>query len=325
MPVIDVTTDPEALTLTLVAEFTAPVERLWRAFTDPCQLERFWGPPGWPATFTTFDLQPGGRAVYRMTGPRCETSAGTWEFLRIDQPRLIEVLDSFADEEGNVATSMPSMRLVFEFAAIEGGSRLTSTSFFPDHAALEQLSGMGMVEGATMAINQLDLVLRDLRELASGRGAELEILDDRRIRITRVVEGPRDLVWRAHVEPDLLARWLLGPDGWAMTSCEFEPTAGGRFHYSWAPLSDHDGEPFGFEGEVLLAEPQRRLVTTERMIGTGGESSINDLSLHEDDGATLVVFVVEYPDTASRDAVIATGMVDGMEASYARLEALSRR
>ena len=57
MPVTDITPDAEKLTMSLTAEFTAPVDRLWRAFTDPRQLERFWGPPGWPATFETFDVE----------------------------------------------------------------------------------------------------------------------------------------------------------------------------------------------------------------------------------------------------------------------------
>ncbi len=62
MPVTSVTTDPESLTITLVAEFPVPVQRLWDAFADPRQLERFWGPPGYPTTFDSFDLRPGGRA-----------------------------------------------------------------------------------------------------------------------------------------------------------------------------------------------------------------------------------------------------------------------
>ena len=86
MPVTDVTTDPEALTMTLTADFDAPVERLWAAFTEPQQLERFWGPPGWPARFPTFDFSVGGRAVYYMTSPQGEKSYGSWEFLEIDNP-----------------------------------------------------------------------------------------------------------------------------------------------------------------------------------------------------------------------------------------------
>ena len=100
MPVTDITTDPENLTMTLVADAAAPVDRLWRAFTQPDQLSRFWGPPGWPATFTAFDLRPGGRAEYHMTGPKGERSGGAWEVLNVDEGRSFEVLDSFVGEDG---------------------------------------------------------------------------------------------------------------------------------------------------------------------------------------------------------------------------------
>ena len=76
MPVTDVTTDPEALTMTLEAEFDASVDRLWSAFTDPQQLERFWGPPGWPSRFPQFDFTVGGHARYVMTSPKGEQSWG---------------------------------------------------------------------------------------------------------------------------------------------------------------------------------------------------------------------------------------------------------
>ena len=100
MPVTDVNTDSEKLTMTLVADFAAPVERVWSALTDPRQLERFWGPPGWPATFTEFDHTVGGRARYYMTSPQGQRSGGAWEFLAIDEPRGFEVLDSFVGDDG---------------------------------------------------------------------------------------------------------------------------------------------------------------------------------------------------------------------------------
>ena len=124
MPVTDVTTDPEALTMTLTADFAAPVERLWEAFTDPQQLERFWGPPGWPASFPTFDLTVGGKAVYFMTSPQGEKSYGAWEFLEIDGPRSFTVLDNFANEDGAPLDGMPVMRVVFTFEPTATGSRM---------------------------------------------------------------------------------------------------------------------------------------------------------------------------------------------------------
>ncbi len=322
MPVTDITTDPDELTMTLVADFDAPRERLWRALTDPRQLERFWGPPGWPATFTAFDFTVGGWARYTMTSPNGEHSRGAWEFLSIDEPDAFEVLDAFVDADGELMESMPSMRMRFLVEATETGSRLVNITYFTSVEALDQVVAMGAVEGSTLAMNQLDAVLHDLREYAEGKGTRTELLDDTHVRITRLVDGPQELVWRAHTDPDLMRRWMLGPDGWEMTVCEIDPTPGGRYRYAWAPVGDTPGEPFGFDGETLLIEPVRRLVSTEHMTGTDYPSTTNDLSLYEEDGATLITLLIEYPDKDTRDAVLATGMTDGMEASYTRLEAV---
>ncbi|HWL76469.1 SRPBCC family protein [Microbacterium sp.] len=320
MPVTAVTTDPEALTMTLTADFAAPVDRVWKAFTDPRQLERFWGPPGWPATFTQFDFEPGGIVKYHMTSPRGERSGGTWEVLSIDEPRSFEVLDSFADEQGNPIADMPASRMVFTFTATPEGSRLTNVTHFTSADALEQVVAMGAVEGSTMALNQLDRVLEGLRAYAQGKGVQTEILDDQHVRITRLIEGPIDLVWRAHTEPELIRRWLLGPGGWRMSECEVDLSVGGRYRYRWEPVGDTEGEAFGFDGEHLLIEQPRRIVTTEHMTGTDYPATLNDLNLYEEDGATLVTLLIEYPDAQTRDMVLETGMTGGMESSYQRLE-----
>ena len=133
------------------------------------------------------------------------------------------------------------------------------------------------------------------------------------------MDGPRELVWRAYSDPELMRQWLLGPDGWAMTDCELATAAGDSYRYSWEPVGDTAGQAFGFEGEALVVHAPRRIVTTERMQGMPQPTTLNDLSLYEEDGATLITLLIEYPDLATRDMILATGMVDGMEASYARL------
>jgi len=315
MPVTDITTDPEALTMTLDAAFDAPVDRLWAAFTDPRQLERFWGPPGWPATFTEWDFSVGGRARYHMTSPRGEASRGAWEFLKIDAPASFAVNDSFVDEDGGPMDGFPAMRMVFSFESTDAGSRLRNVTYFTSLEALEQTVAMGAVEGSRMAIDQLDAVLQNLRAYAQGKGTRTELLDDQHVRITRLIEGPRELVWRAHHEPELLKKWLLGPDGWQMVECE----VGETYRYVWQQ-SDDESTRFGFEGETVLSEAPRRAVTTEKMIGMEGPSTLNDLQLYEEDGATLLTLLIEYADKDMRDMILATGMTDGMETSYARLE-----
>lgn len=315
MPVTDITTDTENLTMTLTADVDAPVDRLWRVFTQPRQLERFWGPPGWPATFIAFDFTVGGHAHYAMTSPTGETSRGTWEFLAIDEGRGFEVLDAFADENGEPLAEFPSMRMRFSFDETATGSRLSNITYFTSVEALEQVVAMGAVEGSRLAMSQLDTVLHDLRDWFQGRGTNVELLDDVHVRITRLVDGPRELVWRAHNDPDLMKKWMLGPDGWSMVEC----VVGQHYRTVW----EQDGQPetrFGFEGETLLLDEPRRSVSTEKMIGMEGPSTTNDLQFYEEDGATLLTLLIEYPDKETRDMILATGMADGMEASYARLE-----
>src|SRR5699024_2787155 len=154
--------------------------------------------------------------------------------------------------------------------------------------ALEQVVAMGVLEGTTQAMNQLDVVLQGLREYAQGKGTVLYHLDDTHVRITRLIEAPRDLVWRAMHEPELVRRWMLGPDGWTMPVCEPSAVAGESYRYGWEPTGGTEGEAFGFEGDVLVVNAPRRTVTTERMTGTEGPSTINDTVLAEEEGATLI-------------------------------------
>lgn len=326
MPVKSITTDMDALTIAAVAEVAAPVERVWNAYVNPRQLERFWGPPGWPATFTQFDFTVGGKAFYTMTGPRGESASiggevvsASWEFTAINPPHCFEVIDSFVGDDG-VPLEGGQSRIVFEFERWEGGTRVTSTGHFASLASLEQVVELGVIEGTRMAMSQLDAVVQNVRDYAFGKGAQLELLDETHVRITRLVEGPRDLVWRAYMEPTLMRKWLLGPDGWQMTENVPATAVGETYRESWAPVGDTPGEPFGFEGEVLLLDAPRRAVMTQRLQGSDGPTTMVDLNLYEEDGATLITVLIEYPDLETRDMILATGMVDGMESSYARLQ-----
>ncbi len=320
MPTTSVHTDPEELTMTLVAEFPVPVERLWGAFADPRQLERFWGPPGFPATFTSFDLRPGGRADYRMTSPQGERFLSLWRISEVDEQRRIVFEDLFSTEDGAVDEAMPGSETVLSFERVGDGSRVTVLTSFGSSADLDRMLEMGMLEGYTQAFGQLDTVLADLREYALGKGTVTDLVDDTHVKITRAFAAPRHLLWRAHTEPELMRRWLLGPDGWEMTVCENDLVVGGSFRQAWAPVGDTEGEAFGFEGENLVIEPERRMVTTERMTGAPFPANVNDLQFDEADGVTLMTLLITYPDQAQRDMILATGMTDGMETSYARLE-----
>lgn len=320
MPITSVVSDPVTLTLTATGEYPVPLERLWRAWVDARQIERFWGPPQWPATFTRHEVRPGGRSEYHMTGPNGEISRGYWSFVAVDAPHGFEVVDGFATADGTPDDSLPGMRMVFRFEPTAAGSRFVARTTFGSVEAMERLLAMGMLEGLSAALAQLDAVLADLRELASGFTTALHVEDDTHVRVERDVRGPLALVWRAFHEAPLVRRWMLGPPGWTMPVCEVAAEVGGVYRYEWQ--NDADGSRFGFTGELLESEPPRRAVTTERLAGTEGPSTHNELLLSPlPGGCTRITLRITYPSKELRDHVLGTGMVHGMEASYARMEA----
>lgn len=157
MPVTDVHKDTDALTMTVTAEFDAPVERVWQVWEDPRLLERWWGPPTYPATFVDYDLSPGGTATYFMTGPEGERYHGWWDFESIDAPTGLAFEDGFADESGARSTEMPTTHARVAVVDAGGGTtRMTVTSTFPSIEAFDQLVAMGMDEGIREAIGQID-------------------------------------------------------------------------------------------------------------------------------------------------------------------------
>lgn len=315
MPVTSLTRDAEALTLTVVADFAVSRQRLWDAYVDARQIEKFWGPPTYPSTFTRHDAFAGGRSHYTMTGPEGDQHGGYWVWESVDAPRQFVVTDGFADLEGNPVESMPVMRAEFAFDETPTGSRLTVTSTFASAEQLEQVVAMGVEEGLQESMSQIDAVLASF---AAGAGTEKQILSDTQVRITRVIHGSVAQVWRAHHDPDLMKRWLLGPDGWTMPVCVVTEKVGDTYIQEWE--SDDGSQRFGFTGTLIESASPHREVTTEQMIGTDGPQTRNELTLTPIQGGTLLSLVVTYPDAATRDMILATGMTDGMEASYARLE-----
>ena len=319
MPLLSVTSNPHALTLTAVGEYPVSVERLWNAWSDPRQLERFWGPPTWPATFTRHDMQVGGRAEYFMTGPEGQVSRGYWRFRQVESPVAFEIEDGFVNEQGEDEAVGSTMVITFE--ATEGGARFTAVSTFPTVEAMEKLVAMGMVEGLRSALAQMDDVLADLRDFSAGRGTEVELLGEASARITRELRGSIHQIWRAHHDPDLVKQWMLGPDGWSMPVCHIPAEVGGAYRYEWE--SDDGTQRFGFEGEILEREAPRREKSVERMIGMPGPGNINEMTLSPRPGSrTFLAVEVTFPSAELREQILASGMVDGMEASYARLESV---
>jgi uncharacterized protein YndB with AHSA1/START domain len=146
--------------MTIEAEFPAPVTRVWQLWDDPRQLERWWGPPTYPATVHDHDLRPGGQVTYSMTGPDGDKHRGWWRIVAVDAPRGLEFEDGFADADGNPDPKLPTITVRVRIAERpEGGTRMEITSTFPSVEAMDQLIAMGMEEGMAAALGQIDELL----------------------------------------------------------------------------------------------------------------------------------------------------------------------
>jgi uncharacterized protein YndB with AHSA1/START domain len=155
----DVHKDPATLTLVVTAEFSAPAQRVWQLWADPRQLERWWGPPTYPATIVDHELVPGGTVTYFMTGPEGDKHRGWWRVLAVDAPHLLELQDGFADDTGTPDPDMPSTTTRMTITEQPNTTEMVITTTFPSLEAMEQLTNMGMEEGLRAAMGQMDEIL----------------------------------------------------------------------------------------------------------------------------------------------------------------------
>jgi uncharacterized protein YndB with AHSA1/START domain len=152
----------DELTLTLDAEFDAPAERIWQLWADPRQLERWWGPPTYPATFTKHDLAVGSRVEYHMTGPSGDQPKGYWDIVEVNPPHRLVFRDGFRNDDGSPNTEFPEGTALVTIEEIGGGrTRMSIQDTSPTPEAMEQLLAMGMEEGLTEAVGQIDAILAE--------------------------------------------------------------------------------------------------------------------------------------------------------------------
>jgi uncharacterized protein YndB with AHSA1/START domain len=143
---------------------------------------------------------------------------------------------------------------------------------------------------------------------------------DKHVIVTRHFAAPPDAVYRAHTEPELIQKWMLGPDGWTMPVCISDPRPGGKIRYEW---TNGKGGGFYLTGEYIEVRPHERIVHVERMHLPDPTPDNHIETTFEADGkGTLMRMRMTLPDEQARAAMLSTGMEAGMEASYVRLESL---
>ena len=162
MTVTAVRKNLDSRTLTMEAEFAASPERVWQLWSDPRQLERWWGPPTYPATVDAHELRPGGRVAYHMTGPEGDQPRGYWDIVQVEPPRSLMFRDGFARDDGTPNTDLPvtDNRVTIESVG-ERRTRMSINVVFATVEAMEKVLAMGMEDGMTQAVGQIDAILAE--------------------------------------------------------------------------------------------------------------------------------------------------------------------
>lgn len=160
MPVIGFTKDFAAATMVVESVWDHPVEAVWALWADPRKLEKWWGPPTYPATVVEHDLRPDGKVTYFMTGPEGDKHAGWWTIRSVEAPVRLELQDGFADEDGNPNAELPTTVMTVDVEPLPSGStRMCMTSVFPSSDAMQEMLSFGMEEGLAGAMGQIEAVL----------------------------------------------------------------------------------------------------------------------------------------------------------------------
>jgi uncharacterized protein YndB with AHSA1/START domain len=163
MTVTDVTKDAQNNSMTITAEFDAPVDRVWELWSDPRKLERWWGPPTYPATMVDHTLEPKGRVYYYMTGPEGDRYHGWWRVISVAAPHRLEFQEGFAHDDGSPDPDMPvSVAHVELEPDRERRTRMTIRFDFESAEAMDQVLAMGMEEGLREAVGQIDALLLEV-------------------------------------------------------------------------------------------------------------------------------------------------------------------
>jgi len=251
-------TDLETKQFIVERVFDAPRTLVFQAFTQAEHLVHWWGPKGWTLPICKLDFREGGTWHYCMKGPAGEESWGKAIYHEIHAPEYFTYEDYFSDADANVAEGMPGMNIRMEFIAQpDGKTKIVSIAQFKSVEDIEQVLAMGMVEGLTQTWDRLE---EFLTSATSKRPT---------ITITRLLDAPRALVWKAHNDPKHIVHWCNAGDGWTTPFAEVDLRPGGVFRIGFgSPDGKNDFVYEGVYGEVVEPERVVQLLGEDRKVIT---------------------------------------------------------
>jgi uncharacterized protein YndB with AHSA1/START domain len=317
---LDLDRDPRAIVATRL--FDAPRPLVWAAWSDPLHLGQWWGPMGFTTTTTAFDMRPGGTWLFVMHGPdgRDYPNRITYEEIVVPE-RLVY---RHTDDEGFEPVRF---KVTVTFEDVGGRTRLTMVMDFPSAEERNRVIGdygadKGLVETLTRLAEHLTAMAAASAshwEPVRTYAATVTVTEpgDREVRVSRRFDAPRRLVFEAFTRPEMVKRWLYGPEEWPLVHCEIDPRVGGAIRYVWRHRERGD---MGMSGVFREVATPARLVHTEIFDEdwTGGETVVTAEFAQKGERTTFSSTVL-YSSTAARDAALETGMIEGWARALARL------
>jgi len=308
--------------LVLARVFDAPRERVWKAWTEPEQFKRWWGPTGFTVPSCTIDLRVGGRYRYCMRSPDGKDYWATGAYREIVPTRKLVYTDSFADPKGNVvpatyygmSAEIPlEMVVTVTFDELGGKTKMTLR-----HAGIP--AGPDR-EGANQGWSEsFDKLAASLTDGSAGT----EFVTDRRKKqlvMSRVFNAPREDVFRAYTDPKLIPQWW-GLRSQTTTVEAMDVRKGGRWRYV---CRDPSGTEYAFRGEYRDVEPPERIVSTFEFEGMPGHVVLETATFDDLVGKTKLTVTSQFESVEDLEGMLQSGMESGARETWDRLEELLGR
>jgi len=307
--------------------FDAPRELVWKAWTEPERISPWWGPKGFTSPVFKIDLRVGGELFSCMRSPEGKDywSKGFYREI-VDFERLV-MTDSFADEKGNIVPASHygmskdfplEMLIMVTFEEHDGKTKLTLR-----HAGMPTgPDGEGAQQGWNESFDKLAEYLETKKSIISGKNVpKFEFLSDREVVITRIFDAPRELVFKASTDPNLIPQWW-GPKRFATTVEKMEVKPGGVWRFIQL---DQDGNKYAFNGAYREIVPPEREVHTFEFEGMPGHVILETSTLEEFEGKTKLTVTDLFQSVEDRDGMFNSGMKEGSTESMDRLEKLLKK
>ena len=314
----------KSMDITITRVFDAPRELIWKAWTEPERVRRWWGPKGYTSPSPAMDLRVGGTYLSSMRSPEGKDTWSTGTYQEIVEPERLAMTDSFADEQGKVVPAsyyeMPGafpleLQVKVTFEEHQGKTTMTlQHSGIPADLAKDTEAGWN---------ESFDKLADDIHDEMFVRMKTLVLVEPGRqaATIIRVQDAPRELVFRAQSDPELFPQFW-GPERYTTTVDKMEVRKGGI----WRVIQrDDKGEEYGFNGVYHEVKSPERIIDTWEFEGMPGHVLLETITFEEIEGKTKLTNVSVFQSVEDRDGMYRSGMVEGSEATMDRMAKLLER